>query len=211
MQGRYAHLNLRWNPFGEATPEERGALAHVDVESFRQSITPACAIELRGGHGRGKSTTLLALRHTLSPKAPLYRGRQQRSEPLPISTWVFLDEVQHIPVFKLWQFARRMYANKGIVIYSTHANRRWLFKLAGFSIQKHIMDYAQPEILLTLFNKRIAWAHNHQGPTPQIHPKDIQQLSTLYGDDIRGMEGHLYDSINRLKSPEQPIIPRSTT
>lgn len=209
MQGRYTHLNLRWNPFGEATPEERAELAHVDIKQFRDALQPGCAIELRAEHGRGKSTTLFALRKALAPQAPHIRGSLHKKTSLPLSPWVFLDEVQQINIFKLWQFARRMHANKGIVVYSTHARRRWLFRLAGFSTQKHIIDYAQPQTLLALFNKRIAWAHNHCGIPPALQQSDIQKLNRLYGNDLRSMEGHLYDCINRLKHPEQPILPRN--
>ena len=61
MQGRYAHLNLRWNPFGEATPEERADLALVDYPAFESFLKPGVALELRADHGRGKSTTLWGL------------------------------------------------------------------------------------------------------------------------------------------------------
>ena len=209
MQGRYTHLNLRWNPFGEATPEERAELAHVDVEQFRDALQPGFAIELRAEHGRGKSTTLLALRKAFAPQAPHFRGSQQQNATLPIAPWVFLDEVQQINLFKLWSFARQIKQQNGTVVYSTHQNRRWLFKMAGLSTQQFNIDYSQPKTLLSLFSKRIAWAHNHCGTPPALQQSDIQKLNRLYGNDIRSMEGHLYDCINRLKHPEQPILPRN--
>ena len=58
----FAHLNLRFNPFGEATPEERAKLAVVDIERFAQRLcAPGFAVQFIGEHGRGKSTHLLAL------------------------------------------------------------------------------------------------------------------------------------------------------
>ena len=209
MQGRYDHLHLRWNPFGEATPEERADLAHVNVDSFCRFLNPNSALELRADHGRGKSTTLLALRKKLAPQAPHIRGSQHCKKTLPVAPWVFLDEVQYFSLRQLWYFARQMKKQNGIVVYSTHQNRRWLFKLAGMQVQKHRINYAQPANLLALFNKRIEWAQNREGNPPKIDAQDIKILSELFGNDIRSMESHLYDCINQLKHPQQPIMPRT--
>ena len=208
MQRRYSHLHLKWNPFGEATPEDRAVLAQVDLAPFLPLLSPLCALELRGAHGRGKSTTLMALRRSLAPTAPYVRGSRHHQE-IPVAPWVFLDEVQCFHIFRLWSFARRMKKSCGTIVYSTHQNRQWLFRLAGFVTRQTVVDYSKPETLMAVFNQRIAWAQNHRGPPPQLCCSDIENLKVQFGDDIRGMENHLYDRINQLADPATPMTSRT--
>jgi hypothetical protein len=65
----YSHLNLRRNPFGEASTEERIPLAVANIEEIRQYfMRPKTAIQLMGEHGRGKTSHLLALKRELQTR-----------------------------------------------------------------------------------------------------------------------------------------------
>ncbi|MEL6898457.1 MAG: hypothetical protein AAFP90_20360, partial [Planctomycetota bacterium] len=94
----FAHLNLRRNPFGEITHEERGLLAIVDPVPLLQFLaddqTTPVAIQIIADCGRGKSSTIHALHACL-----------QRRRPVPQAVTDLLDA----PRFQTWQHAAYYY------------------------------------------------------------------------------------------------------
>jgi hypothetical protein len=66
----YAHLNLRRNPFGEFSEDERTALALVDIEPIIERLNnPGYVVQFVGEKGYGKTTHLLAIRSRLMGKS----------------------------------------------------------------------------------------------------------------------------------------------
>ncbi len=63
----FAHLNLRYNPFGAMSLERMGELAQVDTERYIGLLRPErAAVQFVGDKGFGKTTRLQALRRALS-------------------------------------------------------------------------------------------------------------------------------------------------
>ena len=58
----WAWCNLRRNPFGELSRNERAELAVVDIDAIADHASePYHAVQLIGDCGRGKTTRMLAL------------------------------------------------------------------------------------------------------------------------------------------------------
>ena len=80
----WAWCNLRRNPFGELTRQERIELAVVDVGSIIDRVkTPRSAVQLIGDCGRGKTTRMLACGHRLAEAAYVYLPEDQPCPAIP--------------------------------------------------------------------------------------------------------------------------------
>jgi hypothetical protein len=97
----YAHLNLRFNPFGTLTPEEEAAAALPDLDASFYAARlrrPGTAIQFLGPSGRGKTSHLMALRGHAFPMRPTYTlGAASRRRPSPRPPSSFVDEMQRVP------------------------------------------------------------------------------------------------------------------
>ena len=66
----FAHLNLRRNPFGELSLEERGRIAVADLDPLAELLAgPPFVLQVIGDCGRGKTSLLVGLRSRF-PAAP---------------------------------------------------------------------------------------------------------------------------------------------
>src|SRR5262249_43157873 len=96
-QSPYRRWNLRRNPFGELTREERAELALVDVEQhlaeLRQGRT---ALQFLGPCGHGKTTHLLALQRELDEAVYIYLPEDGPQPPIPAIRPLLLDEAQRL-------------------------------------------------------------------------------------------------------------------
>ena len=52
-----------------------------------------------------------------------------------------------------------------------------------------------------IFRQRIEFARRDSGPLPSVPLATIDKLVDRYGDDIRAIEGHLYDLFQHLEGP----------
>lgn len=186
----FAHLNLRWNPFGEPPVEERPGLVVFDPQPLIDRLQPGVALQLRGRHGRGKSSRLLALHRALG--APYVRLRDSRT--IPTAPIVLLDEGELLLRRPAWRLARCR-----AVAISTHRDLSLPLRALGFRPQSVVVEGISEERLAALCARRLEWARRGPGPIPVVPPRTLRRLRARFGDDIRSMEGALYEAVQRMR------------
>ena len=96
MQLAFLHLNLKRNPFGEITEDERARLAVVDIDRILAALqNPHCAVQFLGEKGYGKTTHLIALRSRLSGAGYVHIPEGE-TRPLPEGNPIMIDEAQRL-------------------------------------------------------------------------------------------------------------------
>lgn len=201
----FAHLNLRRNPFGELTADERRDLALVDlsdVESFLAvSITAPLqpAVQILGEKGFGKTTHLLALQKVF-PESSYTWIPAERSVPVDVSgTPVLIDEAQRLT----WRQRRRLWKQRVPLILATHRNFVRSLRRAGRSVYTFsAARHTNPERICRMANSRIEMVRRTSAPVPAISPAFAARLSLQYGADIRAICQSLYDTFQNLRSVE---------
>lgn len=189
----FAHLNLRFNPFGEPAPEERDGLAIVDLPEFG----PGEVVQFLGESGHGKTTHLLALR-ARDPRAVYEkleegedRWRSCPSGPAPF----LLDEAQRIR--RSWR--RRLFAEARTLALGTHED------LSAYSDRPvrtvRLVGLTTPPRLRDIVDRRIEWARRGPGPVPVVPDPTLRVLMERHGGDVRAIFGLLYDSLQKQKEP----------
>lgn len=117
MQSPYATYNLRRNPFGELTRDERAELAVVDgLDEWIQALNDErTAIQFVGDCGFGKTTHLLAIEKRLPEAAYIYYPETGPRPPLPCQRPVLVDEAdrmgwrQHMRLLRRgWPYRNRI-------------------------------------------------------------------------------------------------------
>jgi hypothetical protein len=188
----YATLNLRHNPFSEPNWEEWAALA-VDIPDFVLSAKEA--IVFLGEKGRGKTTHLLAL-HEKNLDAPYVHLPEFGKHPkIPRANIVFLDEAQRIPRLIrpfIWQRAKNW-------VIASHEDHRKELERAGFKVRLIELTGLNLEKLETILEKRLEWARRANGEIPRIPKAKLMHLLELYGDDLRTIQGVLYDEYEQMQ------------
>jgi hypothetical protein len=190
MRPRFAHLNLRYNPFGELDRAERARLALVDP----LPLGPGDRVQLVGDSGRGKTTHLLALqaRH---PGAvyELVPERADRFVSRPTADVLFLlDEAQRVRQ----GFLKALFRRPGPVVLGTHEDLSRIapmrtLRLAGLGAER----------LSAMAETRIEAARRGSGPVPRLPLEQARRLVARFGDDVRAIEWHLYDVFQELAGP----------
>ena len=71
-----------------------------------------------------------------------------------------------------------------------------------------------PERLGRIVRRRIEWARRSEGPVPKLDDALLHALVERHGDDIRGIEGQLYNLFQRLQdlrtlTPDDLALARS--
>jgi len=193
----HSHLNLRHNPFGEASPEERVSLAVSDGgELIELFLRPNSAIQVMGDHGRGKTSKLLALKRALLSEEGLdveYLRLRDRFV-IPKVEHLLLDEGEFLFRRPFW----RLLGVQHLVI-STHRDWSWPLARLGFSVTTILLGQVNEATLKAIFEKRIEWSRSGPGPVPSICNASLKALIRQYGDDVRAMEDQLYERIESMK------------
>ena len=92
----YVHLNLRRNPFGEFSEDERTALAVVNVDGICTRLdSPEYAVQFVGEKGYGKTTHLLAILARCSGAGYVHIPEGERAE-VPDGCPILIDEAQRL-------------------------------------------------------------------------------------------------------------------
>lgn len=187
----YSRLNLRWNPFSEPSPAERPALVVGDVSALAARLgDERVCLQLRGAHGRGKTSRLLALHAALG--APYIRLRDQHALP-PGAPVLLLDEGELLWRRPWWRLRRC----RALAV-STHRPLWWLRGL-GFRVETVWVDGLDAAGLAALVARRLAWARRGPGPVPQVPPRTIAALLDQHGSDVRTIEAALYHGVEQLQ------------
>jgi hypothetical protein len=198
----FAHLNLRRNPFGEFSADERTPLAQVDLESALQHLHPAAkssrpVVQFLGEKGFGKTTHLLAIASRFPESAYLhipegeYRPIPNEGEPL------LIDEAQRLT---LWQRIRLFRSTRTLVL-GTHRDFAGQLERVGRSVltlaANRDTDAARVSAIL---NARIVAVRRTDGPTPRITQATATRLFSQFGSDVRSMQHSLYEIFQQLRS-----------
>jgi hypothetical protein len=188
----FAHLNLRFNPFGEASREERAALAVVDLPVLR----PGDVVQFLGHCGHGKTTHLLALaaRHPGAVYERLEPGQGRCRGPIPAEGLFLLDEAQRLRHDLLARLLRR----RGPLALGSHVD---LSPAAGRPLPSVRLSAIELPRLQAIVERRIAWARRGPGPVPVVPERTLRELIARHGAQLRAIEGSLYDAIQAMKEP----------
>lgn len=188
----FASLNLRWNPFGDPPPEDRAALAVADLPE----LLPGDPLQIVGGPGRGKTTLLLALaaRHPGAVYGCVEEDEDRYRVEVPDGGILLLDEADRLRP----RLLRRLLARPLRLALGTHVD---LSLPAGCSLRTWRAGVVDPERLGEILRRRIEWARRGPGPLPRVPPDVVRRLIQRFRDDLRAIEGFLYDVFQDLKGP----------
>jgi len=191
----FAHLNLRRNPFGELTPEERAELAVVDVDRFVDRLRePRFALQIVGDCGRGKTTHLLAL-WARFPRAPYVHVFEGEKPDLPEAEVLFVDDVDQVPTRR----RRRLFRRPGSLAMTTHRDLSEELRRAERAFETIDVAGVGEERLLQITERRIEWARRGPGAVPVVGPEGVRRLLERFGDDLRAIEFHLYERFQEME------------
>lgn len=186
-----AHLNLRYNPFGELDPHERAEVAVGRLAEIASQIGPNTVVQLRAPCGRGKTSHLLGLTRVV-PNATYVRADQA---PVVVAGTVLLDEADLVhPVRRAWLLRKA----SGIVV-GTHRDLSLFSRLLGRKTVDIVVSDGSPEHILRIATRRIEAARIHDAPVPILNFEEAKRLSQRFGDNQRAVEDHLYAAIQSMK------------
>lgn len=187
----YARLNLRRNPFGEWTREERADVAVVDVQPWLEALRhPRAVVQFIGPCGHGKTTHLLALQRQLPGASYVYLPEDAPRPPVPGQRPLLIDEAQRLGY---WQ-RRRVFRRGGSLALGTHDDLTR--PLRRFQLNVITVDVAadrSPERLLRILNRRIDASRLTNAGVPYLGLEQVLALQRHFGSDIRRIEYHLYE------------------
>jgi hypothetical protein len=189
----WARCNLRRNPFGELTRQERAELAVVDVHAITQWLDrPRRALQFIGDCGRGKTTRMLKLANQLAGAVYVYLPNAAPCPVIPCGTTLLIDEAQRLP-----RAVRRMVFETGLpLVLATHRDLHRSLRRYGYEVvTEQIGEGNTPELLCCLLNRRIEASRLHPGPVPVLSDADASWLVERFGSDFRGIESYLYEHL----------------
>ena len=193
----YAHLNLRKNPFGELTRDERTQLAIVEIEdAVKHLALPRSAVQFVGEKGYGKTTHLLAISARFPHCVYLYIPEGQRCVIPRSGEPLFIDEAQRLTWYQRWQVLR----SDRRVVFGTHVDYSRGLCRAGRPVLSLSAD-RQTDVnrVLRILNARIDSARRNPGPIPSITESTVEELLFRHGSDIRSIESSLYRVFQELR------------
>jgi hypothetical protein len=185
----FSHLNLRVNPFGEPSAEERAHLALVDCGELIEGES----VQFVGDSGRGKTTHLLALasRYPRAVYEKLDEGQDGWAAAVPSDAPFLLDEAQRARPERL----RALLASGHTLALGTHTD---LSALSTRPMRTVHVGGVGAEKLAAIVARRIEWARRGPGPIPSVAPHTLSTLERRHGDDVRAIIGELYDVFQTL-------------
>lgn len=192
----YQHLNLRKNPFGDFSEDERTTLAVVEIDDVLRLLqSPRAVVQYVGEKGYGKTTHLLAIR-SCTPGSRYVHIPEGERVKLPTGDPILIDEAQRLT---LWQ-RRQLFRGTVPLVLGTHRNFEAALRRVGRSVTTiHVQDSTSANRLHTLLNARIEWVRRGPGEVPTVTIETAQQLFARFGPNVRGMLGELYGVVEGLR------------
>lgn len=195
----YAHLNLRRNPFGELPLVARPGLAVLDPAPYVQLLgEPRAALLFLGDKGRGKTTHLLTIR---AARAGSYVHLPEDGPlpPVPVGLpLLYLDECQRLRR----RLRRRLFRGLGALVIGSHEDHSAELRAAGRVVTRvEVGGLLTLERLGQIVSRRIEAARRGPGSVPEVPSHSLEALVARFGDDVRGIEHHLYECFQALKEP----------
>lgn len=193
----FAKLNLRRNPFGELTRQQRAELAVCDVQPWLEWLAaePASALQFLGDCGRGKTTHLLALQLAWPVAAYVYLPECGPQPSIPDTRPLLLDEAQRLGGWR----RRHVLKRGGPLVFGTHQDLTRTLVRRGFRVLTvDVAAEQSPERLGTILNRRIEACRLTSDAIPSIGLEEVFALQRAWGSDIRRIERVLYDRFQEL-------------
>ena len=191
----FAHLNLRRNPFGEFSVEERTVLADVDVLEYDDFLTEhGATLQFVGEKGNGKTTHLLAIRARFAESGYVHIPEGEKAE-VPSGNPILVDEAQRLT---RWQ-QRQLFRSRAPLVLGTHRDFSQELTRAGRQVRTvAVSDRMSVKRLTRILNKRISWVRRGQGHVPSISCESAGHLLNQFGPDIRQILFEMYEKFQNL-------------
>ena len=191
----YADLNLRRNPFGEFSEQERTSLAVVNIDDVvRRLAEPGFVVQYVGEKGYGKTTHLLAIRARFAAAGYVHLPEDETAK-IPTGSPLLIDEAQRMT---FWQ-RLRTFRSKVPLVLGTHRDFTRELLLAGRTVETiEVQQGTSIDRLHELLNGRISWVRRSASPVPTITRSTVERLHVRHGSDIRSMLHELYDVFQKL-------------
>ncbi len=207
FESPFASWNLRRNPFGELSREERGELAVVErIEDWLKVLEGSMsALQFVGDCGFGKTTHLLALLRHLPAASYVYYPEAGTPPPLPRARPVLIDEAQRMGRRQEIQLIR----HAGPVVLGTHVDFTSRLQRAGFEVTTvNVESPKTSETLTRILNRRIEASRlSDDQSLPLIAPALAAKLLQRFGSNVRNIEHFLYDCFQRSVAEHAPWPP----
>ncbi len=136
------------------------------------------------------------------PEVPYLHLREGERPPLiPHGPVVCVDESQRLSRFARWRLFRR----RSALILGTHVDHSHELRRAGRTVETVTIEGLSIERLEQIVSARIDAARRGSDPTPVIESGKLHGLLERYGDDLRGIEGELYDHFQQLEETDDEV------
>ncbi len=198
----FDHLNLRRNPFGEFSVEERTELALVELVTALDHLQSCStkrppALQVIGDKGFGKTTHLLAIAQYFADAVYLHIPEGEHPKIPDVGEPLLIDEAQRLTLWqRLWLFRSRR-----TLVLGTHRDFTQHLKWAGRSVLTlEAARHTTPERIEKILNDRISSVRRSENSIPVVTRRTAEILFTLYGNDLRSIQHHLYDVFQSLRS-----------
>ena len=204
----FTRWNLRRNPFGELSREERAELAVVDDLStwLLMLSKPISAVQFVGDCGFGKTTHLLAIHRELPASVYVYYPETGRRPPLPRGRPVIVDEAQRMGQRQ----ERSLLRSTGPIVLGTHVDMSTRLHHFGFEVTTvNVESPKTPTTLARILNRRIeASQFEASASLPFIDASFAELLLDRFGSNVRRIEHFLYDCFQQSVSENAPWPPQ---
>lgn len=194
IPNRYEPLGLHRNPFGCLSPADAAAAAVVEIDPLIANLTGRHAIQIIGRCGRGKTTHLRAIQHSLPNCVYAYIPRWKRRVPIPDGDVVILDEVQRMPL----RSRQTVFAAGRPLIIATHWSVAAALKWHGYRVTTIRLNQDRGEVPIGEIIRRrwaLAAIDVEKLPLFKIDQISIQYLKRRHGGNVRAMIHYLYDRV----------------
>ncbi|TWU43981.1 hypothetical protein Q31b_15150 [Novipirellula aureliae] len=193
----WARCNLFRNPFGELTREERAELAILDVRELAKHVVDLrSAVQLIGECGRGKTTRMLALKRLLPDASYVYLDEDLPCCPIPYGNPLLIDEAQRLPR----DVMRTLFSSGLPLILATHRDLSRQLLRFGYTVTTYPLGQSNDaSFIMQAMNRRIEASRLNPAPVPipKLSMKDAEALRRRFGSDIRAIESHLYEQVQK--------------
>jgi hypothetical protein len=190
--------NLRRNPFGELTRDERVSLAVTDVVQWSETLRQAMqhrqriAIQFIGKAGRGKTTRMLALAAKFPECSYTYVAEEAPCPAIPWGRPILIDEAQRLT----HQARQAVTASGAPIVFATHQDLTKVLRASGYDVTTYtIGESNNSSLLCELAQRRIDASRCDDRPVPQFTREDAERMIHRFGTDFRAIEGFLYDQV----------------
>ncbi|MCA9193068.1 MAG: hypothetical protein KDB03_14940 [Planctomycetales bacterium] len=195
----FARWNLRRNPFGELSFQEREVLAQIvsdDVEPFvtwarsKQHSHRRVALQFVADCGYGKTSHLLGVRRLLGDIPYVYFPEHGKLPNIPPERPLLVDELQRLR----WWHWRDLVSKAGLVVLGSHVDYEVKLRRYGFSVLT--VDLQCPKsapFLAKVLNARIAASEIAPEGCPRISVAEGEWLLAQFGSNVRQIENYLYE------------------